>query len=128
MVERSEEQDHIRGVARLGKGARVRDGAFHQAALRFLVPRARDIDQPWRRIEQTDLVTQLGQPEGVRSSSPADVEHDRRRGRRVPENQLTTAGFLEGRPLRKPRLFRRLVVVRLDRGIELRWRSLDHRA
>jgi hypothetical protein len=94
---------------------------------RRLVPRASDGDQPRRRVEQPHVVPLLGEPEGVGSGGAADVEHDRRRSRRMSEDQLAGAELLEAeRAELEAGFLGRPVVVGLDVGIEVGRRWLGH--
>src|SRR4030095_14387165 len=52
MVEWPKQEHHVHGVVRVGQRARISYGARCESMSRVLVARARDVDQPRRRIHQ----------------------------------------------------------------------------
>jgi hypothetical protein len=97
VVERPEQQHHGRNAIRRGKRARIRHAARRQPVHCVLVPGTRDGDKARHRVDQSDLVSTLGQPERVGPGRPADVEHGRRRRGGVPEDELTSSELLEAK-------------------------------
>src|SRR5690349_22754688 len=94
---------------------------------RILVFRSRDVDEPWRCIDQPDFITKFREPERVSAACAADVEHDRRRLRGVTQNELTRAKLLQAkRSDLEARFFRSLLVVRTDVCVEARRSRFCH--
>src|SRR5947207_16015753 len=96
MVERSQQQHHIRALVVLGELARITDAARRQPMRGPLVARARDFHQTINGIDEPDVVTELGEPERVGAGRSPDVDYYCWRRRRVPQTQLTGTKFLHG--------------------------------
>ena len=121
MVERSQQQHHIRALVVLGELARITDAARRQPMRGPLVARPRDCHQTINAINEPDVVTELGEPERVGPGRSADVDYYCWRRGSVPQNQLTGTKFLEARgAILETRLFRLSIIVVRNGGIEAR--------
>ena len=61
----------------------------------ILIPLARDFNETRNRIEQSNIVTELRQPERVCTSGAANVENNGGRSACMTKNQLSCSSFLQ---------------------------------
>ena len=95
--------------------------------LGFGIPLTRDVDEARHGVEQANIVATFRQPESVGPGSAADVEHDAGRIGKVAQDQLAAARFLEAEDIElETGLFRRLVIIIPDSGIEVERKPIRH--
>lgn len=124
VIERPQQQHHIRGLVRLRKLARVRHRTRCQPGGSAPISLTRHIHQSRRQIKQSHFVTTLGEPERIDTGRSPDVENHGRWRRRVAENQLSSPRLLEARhTVLEAGFFGRVIVIGLDRWIDARGRS-----
>src|SRR5437868_8131974 len=95
MVERAEQEHGGSRFVRLGERSRVSDAASGKLAGRAFVASARYFDQARHGVEQSDVVSAFGQPEGVGTRSSTDIQDYRGRWWQLTKDQLPTSQLLE---------------------------------
>ena len=119
VVHRPHQQDHVGSSIRYIQRARIADSARRQRPLGETAAPLRFCHESRGRVDQVHRIAALGQPQRIRSSRPADVEHGGGRLWCKAHNQLAGARLLQlERPLLEPSLLGGAMVelsdVRID--------------
>jgi len=128
VIQWPQHQHHRRRSIVFRQGPRISDRARRESSGCRFVPRLRDRDQARHGVDQSDIVSETGKPECIRTGATADIHHRRRRLRRVAKNELAGPKFLElRRAALKTRFLGCAIVVRFDCRIDHDWLRIPSR-